>query len=75
MPVARVIRPGSPIPATTLTQFLGDDESLPDRELLRVLDALFVGFENLVPTVWRFVEFARDRGEGVALADGIGSLT
>ena len=58
-----------------MSEDLGDDESLPHRELLRVLDALFVGFENLVPTVWRFVEFARDRGEGVALADGIGSLT
>jgi len=49
MPVARVIRPGSPIRGYSVSEDLGDDESLPHRELLGVLDALFVGFENSLP--------------------------
>jgi hypothetical protein len=34
-----------------LVKPLRDNESLPHRELLRVLDALFVRFENLVPAL------------------------
>ena len=50
MPVAqRFVRPGSPIPPTVFARFLRNNESLADGELLGVLDALFIGFENPLP--------------------------
>src|ERR1700686_5914323 len=53
--------------------FLGNDQALTDPQLLRVIDAFPIGIEDFLPARRRFVKLSRNRREGVARLNDIGS--